>query len=103
MPGARELLDTSHAAGSPVMLISNRAHSDLEKEVRYLDMQQDFDVVSGAPTVTRPRSNASAAPMPEALQQRLTAALQGDDDGAARGAGRRIGLCPSQHDIGHSN
>lgn len=54
MPGARELLDTSHAAGSPVMLISNRAHSDLEKEVRYLDMQQDFDVVSGAPTVTRP-------------------------------------------------
>lgn len=86
MPGARELLDTSHAAGSPVMLISNRAHSDLEKEVRYLDMQQDFDVVSGAPTVTRPRSNASAAPMPEALQQRLTAALQGDDDGALRAA-----------------
>ncbi len=84
MPGARELLDASRAAGSPVMLISNRAHSDLKKEVNYLDMRQDFDVVSGAPTVTRPRSNANPSPMPEALQQRLMAALQGDDDGVLR-------------------
>lgn len=86
MPGARKRLSAFRAAGSPVMLISNRAHSDLEKEVNHLGIQRDFDVVSGAPTVTRPRSNASTAPMPEALQQRLTAALQGNDDDALRAA-----------------
>ncbi|MEF9406327.1 type III effector protein [Ralstonia solanacearum] len=86
MPGARGLLDTSRAEGSPVMLISNRAHSDLEKEVRYLDMQQDFDVVSGAPTITRNKSNTDPSPMPQTLEQQLIAALQGDDDDALRAA-----------------
>ncbi|WP_042590800.1 HAD family hydrolase [Ralstonia solanacearum] len=87
MPGARELLDTSRADGSPVLLISNRAHSDLKKEVRYLGMQQDFDVVSGTPTITRNKSNADPSPMPQTLEQQLIAALQGDDDdGALRAA-----------------
>ncbi|MGC0016660.1 HAD family hydrolase, partial [Ralstonia pseudosolanacearum] len=86
MPGARELLSATRAKGSPVMLVSNRAHSDLEKEVDHLGMRQDFDVVSGAPTLTLPRPNASAEPMPEALQQRLTAALRGNDDDALRAA-----------------
>ncbi|CAH0442900.1 hypothetical protein [Ralstonia pseudosolanacearum] len=80
MPGARELLSANRAKGSPVMLISNRAHYELKKEVDHLDMRQDFDVVSGAPTVTLPRPNASAEPMPKTLQDELTSALRGDDD-----------------------
>ncbi|MHA6894934.1 hypothetical protein ACQUJT_12700 [Ralstonia pseudosolanacearum] len=80
MPGARELLSANRAKGSPVMLVSNRAHYELKKEVDHLDMRQDFDVVSGAPTVTLPRPNASAEPMPDALQEQLTSALRGDDD-----------------------
>ncbi|KFX29328.1 type III effector protein [Ralstonia solanacearum] len=86
MPGARELLDTSRAEGSPVLLISNRAHSDLQKEVRYLGMQQDFDVVSGAPTITDKKSKTTPSPMPQTLEQQLIAALKGDDDGALRTA-----------------
>ncbi|WP_197339569.1 type III effector protein [Ralstonia solanacearum] len=86
MPGARELLDTSRAEGSPVLLISNRAHSDLQKEVHYLGMRQDFDVVSGTPTITRNKSNADPSPMPQTLEQQLIAALQSDDDGALRAA-----------------
>ncbi|WP_247535713.1 hypothetical protein [Ralstonia pseudosolanacearum] len=80
MPGARELLSANRAKGSPVMLISNRAHYELEKEVNHLGMRQDFDIVSGAPTVTLPRPNASAEPMPKTLQDELTSALRGDDD-----------------------
>ncbi|MHA6891178.1 hypothetical protein [Ralstonia pseudosolanacearum] len=80
MPGAREMLSATRATGSPMLLISNRAHYELEKEVNHLGMRQDFDIVSGAPTVTLPRPNASAEPMPKTLQDELTSALRGDDD-----------------------
>jgi phosphoglycolate phosphatase-like HAD superfamily hydrolase len=79
MPGAREFLEECRTAESRVVLISNRGHGDLEKEVNRLGMAHYFDVVAGASLVSRDKP---AGPVPAELRQQLLAALEGGDDHA---------------------
>ncbi|MCS4509728.1 hypothetical protein NBM50_05555 [Xylophilus ampelinus] len=84
MPGAREFLEKCRTPESRVVLISNRGHGELEDEVNHLGMAHYFDVVSGIPVVTRDRSDAQPAQMPEDLQRRLTQNLRCGDLSALR-------------------
>lgn len=84
LPGARELLEKCRTAESRVILISNRGHHDVEREVNHLGMMHYFDVVSGAPLVTQSKPGGQPAQMPEGLQQRLIHSLSSGDDMALR-------------------
>lgn len=70
MPGAEGLLDKIRNANTRTILISNRGHKDLEKEVNKLQMVHYFDWISGAPEVTIPKTGQTG----EAQQEPSTEA-----------------------------
>lgn len=78
-PGAQELLDRSRTPESRVLLISNRGHADVEKEVNQLGMAHYFDVVAGAPVVSQDKPPPG---VPAELRLQLRSALDSGDDQA---------------------
>ncbi|HEX7635596.1 MAG TPA: hypothetical protein VF427_10000 [Noviherbaspirillum sp.] len=59
MPGAKGFLDKIRNPDARTILISNRGHGDLEKEINKLQMAHYFDWVSGTPEMTIPKSGSA--------------------------------------------